>query len=102
MTINYLLVVEQMVIYPKDIEKLKAFYTTKQGFVLQYRFGVGPVKGYQLQTSGIALTLLSIENAPKTAVNNFMLHIKVADIEACYKKVKECDIHLEKDIENTD
>ncbi len=94
--------IPQFVLYPKDIEASKAFYMEKLGFSLAYPFGGGPVKGYQLQAGGLALTLLSIEGGPKTKVENLMLHVRVPDVDACSKALEALQVPITKKLADTD
>ena len=92
----------QLVIHPKDIEASKAFYMDRLGFVLAYPFGGGPVKGYQLQGGGVALTLLSIQGGPVTKVDQLMLHVRVDNAEAACKALTAKGVPITHKLEDTD
>lgn len=92
----------QWVLYPKDIEASKIFYTDQLGFSLAYPFGGGPVKGYQLKAGEVGLTLLSIQGAPVTKAEQVMLHLKVSDVDAYRKLLGERKVPIVKEVEDTD
>ena len=92
----------QLVLYPKDIEATKAFYMDKLGFSLAYPFGGGPVKGYQLKAGEVGLTLLSIQGAPTTKVENLMIHVRVADADVSCKEIQAKGVALTHKLEDTD
>lgn len=92
----------QFVLYPKDIEATKAFYMDKLGFSLAYPFGGGPVKGYQLKAGDVGLTLLSIQGAPVTKVENLMIHVRIPDSDAACREIQGRGVALTHKLEDTD
>ena len=101
-TTEFIQSISQMVIYPKDMPTSKDFYTKTLGFKLDYEFGQGTVKGYQLSLNGAAITLLQITETPNTEIKNFMIHFSVKNIDAFYAQIQSSNVKIIRSIENTD
>lgn len=99
---NFIQSISQMVIYPKDISASKDFYLNTLGFKLDYEFGGGPVKGYQLSLNGAAITLLQVDGAPNTEIKKFMIHFSVKNVDTFYAQIQAKNIKIALPIENTD
>ncbi len=101
-TIQGIQSISQLVIYPVDINLSKSFYINSLGFKLDYKFGGGPVEGYQLSHNQASITLLNIQNTPTTEVKNLMIHMSVKSIDSYYQQIQLKGVKITKPIENTD
>ena len=101
-TTEFIQSISQMVLYPKNISASKDFYIKTLGFKLDYEFGQGSVKGYQLSLNGAKITLLQIAGAPNTEIRNFMIHFSVKNIDVFYEMMQKNRVKIIRSIENTD